>query len=80
MLHGGGLSVADHRVERTEILFRKPAFMGDVHEIRGDLYTNGERTLFLGGFYAVDADGRADTRPSVFARMTGTSRNDVAGI
>ena len=80
LLHGGGLSVPEHRVERTDILFRKPAFMGDVHEMRGDLYTRGDQTLFLGGFYAVDADGRADARPSIFARMTGTTRNEVTGI
>jgi hypothetical protein len=80
VLHGADLSVPEHRVERTDILFRKPAFMGDVHEMRGDLYTRGEQTLFLGGFYAIDADGRAEARPSVFARMTGTLSNDVAGI
>ena len=80
MLHGAGLSVPRHRVERTDMIFRKPSFMGEVYAMHGDLYTHAERTLFLGGFYAVDSNGQIDSRPSVFARMAGTLGNDVAGI
>ena len=80
MLHGAGLAVPSHRVERTDIIFRKPSFMGEVYAMRADLYTQAGQTLFLGGFYAVDGKGQVDSRASVFARMAGTLGNDVAGI
>ncbi len=78
MLHGARLAVVEHRVERTDILFRKPSFMGDVVVMRGDLYTNGEQTLLLAGFYSVDNDGEVNSRPNVFARISGRMLDDLA--
>ena len=71
MLHGAAMAVPSHRVEGMDIIFRKPSFMGDVSEMRGNLYVNDEQTLLLAGFYNVGADGQADPRPAVFARIAG---------
>lgn len=79
MLHGAAMAVPMHRVERMDIIFRKPSFMGDVIEMRGDLYSNGEQTLLLAGFYSVGTDGQADPRPSVFARISGRMLDELPG-
>ena len=70
-LFAAKLPVARHHIARTDILFRKPSFMGEAHGARGRLFVAGERTVFLGGVHRVQADGTLDPRPSVFARMHG---------
>lgn len=79
MLHGAGLAVPVHRIEHTDIIFRKPSFMGDVFVMRGDLYTSDEQTLLLAGFYNVGADGQVDPKPAVFVRITGRMLDDLPG-
>lgn len=70
-LFAAGLPVARHRIARTDILFRRPSFMGESHAVRGQLYVDGNRTVFLGGVYRVLPDGNVDAKPSVFTRMEG---------
>jgi len=77
MLHGARMDVPRHRVERMEILFRKPSFMGDTCAIQGDLFTKGDETLLLGGFHALGPDGAVDPKPTVFARLQGRLADDL---
>ena len=61
----------DHRIVRTDILFRKPFFRGQPLCLRGDLYLEGNRSVMLGGIHPVDPEGGVIERPSVFTRMEG---------
>jgi hypothetical protein len=70
-LHGAGLPQARHRIARTELLFRKPFFAGELVRIQGPLLVNGARTLLIGGFHRLDAKGVPEARPSAAVRMEG---------
>jgi len=71
MLFGANLPLARHRIARTDILFRKPFFLGDAHAIRARLFSDGRHTLLLGGLHRVEPEGGLEPRPSVCARMEG---------
>lgn len=71
LVFGAGRSVGDHRIVRTDILFRKPFFRGQPLCLRGDLYLDGDRSVMLGGIHPVDPEGGIVERPSVFTRMEG---------
>lgn len=71
-LHGAGLPAGEHRVVRAAYLFRKPFFMGQPYGLQGNLWRDGERTLFTGGVHGLEANGEMAEKPSVFTRMEGT--------
>jgi hypothetical protein len=70
-LHGAGLSQVKHRIARTQLLFRKPFFAGDLVRIQGPLLIHGSRTLLVGGYHRMGADGSVEARPSAAVRMEG---------
>lgn len=72
MLFGAGLPVEAHRIDRADILFRRPGFMGMAFGIRGSLHTRGSQTLLLAGVHRLTEAGGLDPVPSVFARMEGS--------
>jgi hypothetical protein len=63
--------VERHRIARTELIFRKPFFPGDLYRIRGRIWLNGGKTLLVGAFHKAAAEGQVDERPSVAVRMEG---------
>ena len=71
LVFGAGRPPGDHRIVRTDILFRKPFFRGQPLCLRGDLYLDGGRSVMLGGIHPVDPEGGIIERPSVFTRMEG---------
>jgi len=72
MLFGAGLPTAEHRIDRTSIIFRKPFFSGAAHGLRGRLFISENRTVMLGGIHALDPEGGFDERVAVGVRMEGS--------
>jgi hypothetical protein len=65
------LPLAQHRIAKSHLLFRKPFFPGDLYALRGKLWTQGRQTLLVGSFHQAGPEGQVDARPSVAVRMEG---------
>jgi len=73
-LYGAGLAVALHRINRAQLLFRKPFFPGRPYGILAKLFTKGSETVYLGGFYEVSEEGALAEQPNIVVRMDGIIR------
>jgi hypothetical protein len=76
MLFAARMPVAQNRIAKAHLLFRKPSFPGDMYAIRGKLWTQGQNTVLVGAFHKAGPEGQVDARPSVAVRMEGVFEGD----
>jgi hypothetical protein len=74
LLFGANLPVERHRIAKADVLFRKPFLLGQPFGVRGQLYGHGSRTLMIGSFHHVEAEGGLQSPPAVMARLEGEVR------
>jgi hypothetical protein len=79
LLFSARLPVAEHRIAKAELLFRKPFFPGTMCVLRGKLYTKGQNTVLLATYHPAGPEGQVDERPSVAVRMEGAIEPAPAG-
>lgn len=71
LLHAAGQPLERHRTSRARFFFRKPFFPGQTGRLRGRLWLEGERSLYVGSFQDAGAEAGDNPRPNLAVRLEG---------
>lgn len=69
LLAGTGQPLERFVAKRSQVIFRKPSFIGERYSVRCRLFLHADDILALGSFHKIDPDGTRNERPSVVLRL-----------
>ncbi len=69
LLAAAGLPLERFVAKRSQVIFRKPSFVGERFTVRCRLFRRADDFIALGSFHKIDPGGARDERPSVALRL-----------
>ena len=69
LLAAAGLPLERFVARRSQVIFRKPSFVGEMFTVRCRLFRRADEFIALGSFHKMDPGGARDERPSVALRL-----------
>ena len=69
LLAAAGLPLERFVAKRSQVIFRRPSFVGERFTVRCRLFRRADDFIALGSFHKIDPAGARDERPSVVLRL-----------